>query len=138
MGLIGKELAYGEETLLQTKMRQKGYSIGFDPLLRVGHVVNAYKLSLWWLVKAEYCHGLAWSAYGDKASWQLIMKKSFDLLISPLKKRSRKFTLQLWSERDYYIQNWAFDMAQPLAINLGIIISGIKELVGRARLRKAQ
>jgi glycosyltransferase involved in cell wall biosynthesis len=138
MGMSGSKVAYGEETLLQTSMRVKGYSIGFDPLLRIEHVVNPYKLSLRWLVKAEYCHGLAfWAAYGEKVSWRRIVKRSIELLIFPLTK-GRKLTPRLWREKDYYIQNWAFDMAQPLAINLGIIISGIRKIVGRTGTDKAQ
>jgi glucosyl-dolichyl phosphate glucuronosyltransferase len=138
MGMTGCTIAYGEETLLQTRMRQKGYSIGFDPQLRIEHVVNTYKLSLWWLVKAEYYHGLAfWAAYGEMVSWRRIIKRAFELLIFPCTK-SRIFTPRLWCESDYYIQNWAFDMAQPLAENLGIITSGIKELLGRTRPVKPQ
>ncbi len=104
MGMTGSRIAYGEETLLQTKMRQKGYSIGFDPQLRIEHVVNTYKLSLWWLIKAEYYHGLAfWAAYGEMVSWRRIIKRALELLI-PLYKKQKVDAATVGQKRLLYTE----------------------------------
>ena len=40
LGMTHGQLAYGEETRLQVEMRRRGYTIGFDRLLVVDHLVH--------------------------------------------------------------------------------------------------
>ena len=44
LGMKGIQVAYGEETLLQIRMRKSGIKIGYDPNWVIYHLVNNYKL----------------------------------------------------------------------------------------------
>ena len=50
LGMSGNRIAYGEETLLQIRLRNLGMEIGYDPNWIIYHLVNRYKLSPWWYI----------------------------------------------------------------------------------------
>ena len=70
-GMSGKKIGYGEETFLQKEMQEKGYKLGFDPMLRVYHQVRADKLKLGWLLRSYYARGRdAYQIYYQQYSGQ--------------------------------------------------------------------
>ena len=120
----GNRIAYGEESQLQVKMRKRGYIVGFDPELHVEHVVNRYKLTPWWFIKAEYKRG--------QCSWQ-----TFDLRVSRghLLKNLREGVFLLLKHllyctpklmhKEYYLQNWLIDVLKPSAYQIGQFLAGL-------------
>jgi len=129
LGMIGGRIAYGEETLLQLRMRQKGYIIGFDPGLQVDHLVPPSKMTVRWLLKSAYAHGAAcWDAYDQSPKWRRVFKRFVELGYFFLK-NAFIYTPRLFC-RGYYIQNWIIDTIRPLSLNCGMIVTGIKKLSG--------
>lgn len=130
LGMLGKKIGYGEESLLQVRMRKKGFVIGFDPELRVDHVMPLSRMSVWWLLKSAYAHGAAcWDAYEQRPLWRRVFKRFLELGYFTFK-NIFIYTPRL-ARRDYYIQNWIIDMVKPLSLNWGMIVSGIKKLSGK-------
>ena len=69
LGMSGNTLNYGEETLVQNKMRIKGYKLGFAPQLIIHHYVALYKQTFTWQIRKQWVSGLCyWSALGQTPS----------------------------------------------------------------------
>lgn len=124
LGMSGKKVAYGEETYLQVKMREQGYVLGFDPELKIDHLVAKYKLNPWWHVKSKYMIG--------KQLWDTLNLDSSGIGIKYLLKNALRLfwhdTKQytpLLLKQNYYWQNWILDVLAPFAINMGKI-RGVK------------
>lgn len=131
LGMRGEKIGYGEETLLQVRMRQKGYVIGFDPELRVGHVMVPSRMTVRWWLKSAYCHGVAmWDAYEQSPKWRRVFKRFLELFYFSCRD-SLRYTPQL-RQGDYYLQNWLVDVVGPLALNWGMIVSGTRKLTVRS------
>jgi glycosyltransferase involved in cell wall biosynthesis len=132
LGMSGNTIAYGEETLLQVRMRRKGFVIGFDPGLQVDHLMPLPKMTVRWMLKSAYRHGLAcWDAYEQRPLWRRVFKRFLELGSFTFK-NIFIYTPRL-ARHDYYIQNWIIDMVKPLSLNWGMIVSGIKKLSGKNR-----
>lgn len=57
IGMRGYKLGYAAENIVQDRLREKGFSIGYDPNLYVDHVVMAQKLKLKWHLVSTYATG---------------------------------------------------------------------------------
>jgi glycosyltransferase involved in cell wall biosynthesis len=57
LGMHGTTLGYGEETALQHRMRELGFTIGFDPLLLIDHLVPLHKQTLGWFRERSMAEG---------------------------------------------------------------------------------
>ena len=57
IGMRGENVAYGEETNLQLRLKRAGIPIYYDPKIRVEHAITPYKTSLRWLLQASYRSG---------------------------------------------------------------------------------
>ncbi len=132
LGMSGKKTGYGEETLLQVRMRRLGCVIGFDPHLQIDHVVAPCKLSVWWFVKTSYLRGtLYWDVYDDKATvWKLfkVLLEAGGLSLAHL----FAYASRLERQR-YYVQNWIIDASRIPATRLGQVSGGIRHLCARRR-----
>lgn len=118
LGMIGNQIAYGEETLLQVKLLDNGYKLGFSPFWKMDHLVAKYKLNIKWHLSAEFAKGrdcmkienrlpVTWSKY-DKVKFILyiIITRTFPAIIKLFGK-------------DYYFQNALFDIMQPIYYRFG-------------------
>ena len=127
LGMIGNRVAYGEETLLQIRMRNSGIEIGYDPNWLIYHLVNRYKLSPWWYIKNGFASGRdAWLIYEELVSIKKIIKyfyRSIKLFLNNFFKCTLKLT-----QKDYKWQNWLIDIIRPTALIFGQIHGGIKLL----------
>ncbi len=128
LGMSGNQVAYGEETLLQIRMRNAKIEIGYDPHWIIYHLVNRYKLSPWWFIKSGFASGRgAWLAYDEKVSLKKIILyifRSIKLFFVNFYKHSPKLL-----NKNYKWQNWLIDLLQPTAIKIGQIYGGIKLLI---------
>lgn len=120
-GMSGVKLAYGEETHLQLRMKAAGLSIGFDPELRVQHLVNKYKMNPLWLLKFQY------STHRDTVIIDETMptwRHFVDIIWNACRFATKSIIVSTYClmRDDYYIQNWFIDIFQPLAGDLGKFI----------------
>jgi len=130
IGMSGDRISYGEEVLLQLRMREKGMNIGFDPELAVYHLVNTYKLRLNWFFKSAYANGLDdWDTFQKTISWGEILK-ILPRNIVYFFQACIRFTPQL-SQSNYYVQNWIIDTICPLTRSVGQLVSGLKRVASR-------
>ncbi len=124
LGMSGKKMSYGEETLLLVRMRQAGHTVGFDPDLNIDHLVNTYKLSPWWIIKSFYKKGIYY--------WQghRIAKKQASGLYMAVEVVSLTFKRLLvatWRlpRQNYYWQNWLIDGFSEPALALGRLMGKV-------------
>jgi len=127
LGMIGGKTAYGEETQLQVAMRNSGMTIGFDPQLRVEHLVSKEKLTMRWFFKSAFAAGRdSWNAFGARASWWKLIRQILSLPGTFFWK-SAKTTCRLFN-KDYYLQTWLVDTLRPCAYRIGRICGCWQEI----------
>jgi glycosyltransferase involved in cell wall biosynthesis len=128
IGMKGDNVSYGEETLLQIKIRKDDYEIGYDPNWLIYHIVAKYKLSPWWFLKNGYVSGRdSWIIYTDNPSTKklfLYFYRSIKLFFINLYKYTKKII-----NSDYYMQNWIIDVLRPTVLKYGQIVGGVKILL---------
>lgn len=125
IGMKGKNVAYGEETLLQIKLRKDGIELGYDPNWIMYHLVGKYKLTPWWFLISSYKSGKDfWIIYDKRPTLFIIIKYIFRslkfLFINLFKYVPRIF------QKEYYIQNLIIDSLTPFVIKIGQIFGGLK------------
>lgn len=127
VGMKGNKVAYGEETLLQIKLRNDGYEIGYDPNWIMYHLVGRYKLSPVWFLKNGYASGRdSWIIYQKNPSIKkllLYFYRSIKFFIINFFKSTKKIL-----NYNYYAQNWIIDVFRPTLLKVGQIIGGLKLL----------
>jgi glucosyl-dolichyl phosphate glucuronosyltransferase len=89
LGMMGNKVFYGEETELQLRIQQKGYTVGYNPAVVVKHYVAPYKLDLSWFFKSPYAVGKSYfKTFGGKnafvVSIRAILKSWFVLVKNTL------------------------------------------------------
>lgn len=118
LGMTGNKIAYGEETLLQVRMREKGYKIYFDPELQMRHLVPKYKLKISWFIKSAFAQGRdSWKAQNTKPNFFLIFKIILKIFLDFFK----NIFLSVFKlfQKNYFFQNFLIDVFQPLAFGMG-------------------
>lgn len=75
LGMNGKIIAYGEETRLLLDLKESGHQIYYASKMKVKHLIAEHKLSLWWLLKAQYkVYRLSYLTFSSKKSLLSILK----------------------------------------------------------------
>ena len=124
LGMRGNQVAYGEETLLQIRMRNSGIEIGYDPHWVIYHLVNRYKLSPWWFIKSGFANGRdAWVTYEEQVSFKKILIygfRSIKLFLMNIFEYTPKLIV-----KNYKWQNWMMDVLKPTITIIGQIKGGI-------------
>lgn len=59
IGMSGKTISYGEDTNLLLKIKERHHPIYYVPDIIVEHLIPVYKLSLKWMLKANYINGFS-------------------------------------------------------------------------------
>lgn len=121
LGMTGDKIAYGEETELQLRLREKGIAIGYDPELIVDHYVHPYKTKVDWFFKAYFALGrdLIEMKKRSTSTWYLIL--TFLTACGLLLVHLCIYTPKLWFKKDYYIQNWLIDVFKKMAKRIAYI-----------------
>lgn len=126
LGMNGSKISYGEDGFLVRKIRKEGFVIGFDPWLKVEHLVNIYKLTPWWYVKSEYAKGrVFWDTFEVTVTWGRILRSFVGgcyQICKGLLLSSPKLL-----QNEYYLQNWIIDVFCPGALRIGTLASGIRK-----------
>lgn len=120
LGMNGDTVAYGEETDLQLRYRNDGGVIGYDPELKVDHLVADYKMTLEWYFTSRFALGrdrvemlpkVRKSGYLFFTLLLLFARTGLNLIIHSPKLLSSK----------YYIQNWLVDVFKKPVKYAGIL-----------------
>ncbi len=114
LGMNGDRIAYGEETYVQLRLQEKGYSIGYDPEFCIMHLVHPDKLTISWQIRSEFAAGRD-SVRIFNRSEPVGFFKFIDQSIRLFIKNSFKASKKLLSEKDYYLQNGILEVTKPLA-----------------------
>lgn len=57
LGMMGRRVAYGEETRLLLELSERGMPVSYVPAMKVRHLVMEFKISLGWLLFSAYRNG---------------------------------------------------------------------------------
>lgn len=114
LGMSGKKIAYGEETEVQKKMRDKGFKIGYSPDVVMEHLVSDAKLRLNWHLKRYYAHGrdnveIYQSSVKEMTIWSFLKVTFYKL-----KKKFPEAFQKLLFDKKYFLQNFILDSLQPV------------------------
>ncbi|WP_116127813.1 glycosyltransferase family 2 protein [Lewinella sp. IMCC34183] len=124
VGMVGKRIAYGEETYLQAKARARGITVAYDPKLIIYHVVMPQKLSVDWFFRSYFAAGRDavlggqvgrgfFSLTGQLLVGGAVMIKDFLL-----------YTPRLLG-REYYLENWLIDVFRKTAKRVGTVYTAL-------------
>ena len=122
-GMKGKKIGYGDETDLQFRMEQIGYKIGFDPYLKVNHLIRDEKMKLRWHLTSSFARGKA--SIFQKKGWTLsyILFKNLLSFSSLVFKRLPQNLSKVIFKKDYYWQNLIVDSLHGNLYYFGLLVS---------------
>lgn len=123
LGMKGKNIAYSEETEIQLKMKLKGCKFGFDPNLKVNHLIRNDKKKLLWHLKSSFAHGR--DSYFNKSDWSFlfILLRNLLSLFSLLFRRLPYNFFKLIFKNNYYWQNVIIDSLHGNLYYFGLVVS---------------
>jgi GT2 family glycosyltransferase len=116
-GMSGKKMGYGEETYFQQKAMEMGFTVGFNPDLRVEHLVAKYKHEISWQLASYFHHGL-YSDFNVKSAGFKpirILKDIFFFIPAGFFFAIKNFMLK----KEYYYQNFIVDSLANIFILIG-------------------
>ncbi|MEE9371434.1 MAG: glycosyltransferase family 2 protein [Saprospiraceae bacterium] len=101
IGMKGKRIGYSAENRVQIKLREKGFRIGYNPNLKVAHLVASHKMKLWWHIRAAYAEGRdAKTVFPEQYTYKAHTKDALRIL------KTLGKSIFLWiSKTDYYWEN---------------------------------
>ena len=107
LGMNGSEIGYGEENWTQDEMRKLGFRIGFDPELKMDHLVASYKYTLAWQLRRMYAKGQT----ERRMSPQKAKPGQFVLLVRAIVFTGYSLLINLmkFTRKDYYWQNYILE-----------------------------
>lgn len=110
-GMTGNKIGYGEETDVQIKLRKKNYQIGFNPDIKVKHIVPKHKLKIGWHLCAAWKNQVAALSMNPHTELYPFWKTLKRILVASIKRL--KYFKMLFG-KNYYWQNFAFDYSEPI------------------------
>lgn len=113
-GMRGNQIGYSEETEIQFQMQKRNYKIGFDPELKVDHLVGQHKYYLSWHLKSIYRLSYDLNNFRNLSLWIIMI----DFVKGIGKIVLRKFPNLLF-KKNYYWQNFLIDFLSPFLILTG-------------------
>lgn len=135
LGMSGRNIAYGEETMLQVMMRREGLTIGFDPEIRIEHLVPKYKQTPMWFIRSSFSVGQNyWDTFLISPSFLRVTKSLILALIKLVTQAFGKLPCLLL-QRDYYIQNWFIDVFRPISLTVGLTSGFFKSRASGKKMR---
>ncbi|CAM2060581.1 glucosyl-dolichyl phosphate glucuronosyltransferase [Desulfovibrionales bacterium] len=135
IGMNGRRVAYGEETLAQLRLLKQGRRIGFDPEFKVEHRMLPHKLKLRWFLRSSWAVGRdTWDTLELHPKPVLVVKALVVGLILPLRRLPGALWRLVWL--GYYWQNLVIDTLAPACMHLSKALEGLRLLVGYDRDRE--
>ena len=124
VGMVGKKLAYGEETYLQAKARARGIAVAYDPHLLIRHVVMEQKLHIDYFFRAYFAAGRDAVIAGHVGTGPGALVRQLLLGVAVMVKDLVLYTPRLLSA-NYYTENWLIDVFRKVAKRLGSVYTAL-------------
>lgn len=122
-GMSGSIKSLGEETELNFRAQGMGYKIGFDPELKIWHLVKKEYLTVHWMLKRKYLVGQFNQRIEKKGYFRRLILLTRSIMGAFFVRIPRN-TVKLLNSKQYYHQNWIIDVWQPVSLRLGQLCSG--------------
>ncbi|WP_081604556.1 glycosyltransferase family 2 protein [Nafulsella turpanensis] len=129
-GVKGKSLAYGEEVYVQNIVREQGFRIGYDPDLKMKHLVAKKKYRLIWQLESHYKLGTVWYLSQGLITSKLSFVDKLYVIQDGGLIMFKNFFYKLKSlvlDEKYYWQNYVIDTLGVLFFYWGKLKSGKRE-----------
>ena len=121
IGMKGAHIGYAAENMVQMKLRQQGYVIGYDPSLLIDHVVSLQKLSLVWHIRASFATGRdGVTVFPDQYGIKGMAKTVKKCLVAPF-----KGVKMLVNEPNYWLENLFLDSLLPISLLMGKLVAKV-------------
>ena len=124
VGMVGKRIAYGEETYLQAAARERGIAVAYDPELVIYHVVMEQKLHVGWFFRSYFAAGRDAVLGGRAGRGAAALGAQLFIGLGVLVKDAIVHTPQLL-RRGYYRENWLIDVFRKFAKRLGTVYTAL-------------
>jgi glucosyl-dolichyl phosphate glucuronosyltransferase len=117
LGMTGNSVGYGEENWVQNELRKRSYTVGFDPELKIDHLVAPYKFNVRWHMKRQIARGKAARILGSvtRAQALSLLPRAIGVTVKDIVKNGVK----LLTKRNYYRQNFIVDSLSFLLKTIG-------------------
>lgn len=125
-GMRGEVVGYGEENIVQQKLRDMGKTIGFCPEMVLEHLVAEYKYELVWHFRRQFGMSRDKQVLRGYLSKTEIVKGILKVIVYPiplLVYNFRKFFIR----KKYYWQNWVLDSLTYPVRTLGSVYSSMNK-----------
>lgn len=129
-GMKGNKIGYGEEIYIQNLLRDCNYKIGFDPNLRMHHLVAKKKYKLKWHLTSKYKNGKVWYLTKGEVENKIEIKDALYITkeaISIFMKNVSKNGKKLITNNEYFWQNFVIDTLGILLFYVGKLNSILKK-----------
>jgi GT2 family glycosyltransferase len=126
LGMSGNVKDLGEETELQYRASQLNYKIGFDPDLKIHHLIKSEYTKLSWFLLRPYLEGKTSIKIDSNESKSNLFLKFFKSLFGLLFRRLPHNVYQYLTKKKYYWQNLIYDCLLPNMLFLGRLIGSFK------------
>jgi glycosyltransferase involved in cell wall biosynthesis len=120
LGMNGTKMGYGEEDKVQMDLRAQGYILGFDPELKIDHLVAAYKLKPWWHIKRKFhSHRDMVDSNAARYDFAFTAKRLLGITFKEIPALIGKFFIQ----KDFYRQNLYIQAMSKYAKCFGLYLN---------------
>lgn len=126
-GMSGIQKNLGEETELQFRASQLGYKIGFDPDLKVYHLVKPEYTSLRWFLKRSFLEGKTNVQISKNHEFSILLFKNIRSVISLIFRRFPINFFKWVTKSNYYWQNLVYDSLMPNSLFFGQLLGALKK-----------
>lgn len=121
LGMNGETVAYSEDSEIQFRLREAGYTSGFSSYLNGQHVISPHKFEVNWHLKSIYA--MARDRMGDSNHRERLVSILFHLLkrILLFFPRALYGLIKIRSKR-YYQENLFLDVGKPILASVGQLV----------------
>lgn len=136
VGMNKDKIAYGDETMLQVRMRERGFLVGFEPSMKVDHLVQRNRLEPTWFLRVRFAKGRdSWDTFGVDPTPVRLLKRLVSVVLAPIRVLPQNVG-RFVTSADYRATNLVLDTLLPAARFLGEIHGGL--LIMRTRRRPSR
>ena len=126
LGVVGRRVAYGEETALQVRIRAEmpGEIIHYEPRLCVDHLVHAWKKTCRGILLAAWVGGRDSSrVLGDPHTRRSRARAAVQVVGQSTAIAAQSMRGVLWRDREAhpYYQNFVYEVVRPRVVILGAL-----------------
>lgn len=126
LGMSEGRIAYGEETRIQHEMRRRGYVIGFDPELKVDHLVHPDRTRPGFFIRMRFAKGRDhWDTFGVRPTRRQLAACFAAAAIKPLILLPGCL-FRCATRKNYRPMNVLLDTLYPGALHMGQVKGGLR------------